>query len=213
VRLRLVLGIAVALVVGALLLDMSGTAPRMAGGDRVSAPVFVATVPPGGTICQPGLGLASEVKRVQFLLGTFGHPAPAIGVRFLNTAGSQVASGHLAAGAREGLESVPIGSERKDGAVEMCIRFEGGSAVVLGGESAPPSPSSAVVNGHRQTGLLSVSYFRGGSESWWQLLPTLSRRFGLGKASVFGTWTLPLMALLLTAVWVATIRLLKRELV
>jgi hypothetical protein len=40
----------------------------------------------------------------------------------------------------------------------------------------------------------------------------LTRRFGLGKASFFGDWTLPVAALLLLGVWVATVRLLAREL-
>ena len=44
------------------------------------------------------------------------------------------------------------------------------------------------------------------------VLPTLSRRFGLGKASFFGDWTLPVVALILVGLWVAVARLLVREL-
>jgi hypothetical protein len=55
-------------------------------------------------------------------------------------------------------------------------------------------------------------YFRQGGETWWQLLPTLTRRFGLGKASLFGDWTLPAVALLLLVVWIGTARLVVREL-
>ena len=39
-----------------------------------------------------------------------------------------------------------------------------------------------------------------------------THRFGLGKASFFGDWTLPAVALLLLGVWVGTVRLLLREL-
>jgi hypothetical protein len=69
-----------------------------------------------------------------------------------------------------------------------------------------------VVDGSQQPGRISLLYLRAGSETWWQLLPTLARRFGLGKASFFGAWTLPLAALLLLGVWVSAVRLLLREL-
>ncbi len=54
-------------------------------------------------------------------------------------------------------------------------------------------------------------YLRPGRESWWQLLGTLDQRFGLGKASFFGDWTLPVMALLLLGIWIAAARLLAKE--
>jgi hypothetical protein len=59
---------------------------------------------------------------------------------------------------------------------------------------------------------MAVVYLRPGRESWWQLLPTLSRRMGFGKALFFGTWTLPVAALLLLGLWIAVGRLLLREL-
>ena len=55
-------------------------------------------------------------------------------------------------------------------------------------------------------------YLRAGEESWWQLIPTLSERFGLGKAPLYGAWSLLLAALLLLGVWIAVFRLLAREL-
>jgi hypothetical protein len=82
--------------------------------------------------------------------------------------------------------------------------------VVLGGENGPGG--TEVVNGQRQPGDISLLYTRQGSESWWQLLPTLVTRFGVGKASFFGDWTLPVIAFLLLAVWAAVVRLLLREL-
>jgi hypothetical protein len=74
------------------------------------------------------------------------------------------------------------------------------------------APGTESVNGRRVAGAISLVYLRHGSESWWELLPTLTTRFGLGKASVFGDWTLPVLALLLLGVWVVTLRLLVREL-
>jgi len=82
----------------------------------------------------------------------------------------------------------------------------------LGGNVYTAGPGSEQVAGVPQPGRISVVYLRPGSESWWQLLPTLSQRFGLGKASFFGDWTLATVALLLLGVWVGTVRLLRREL-
>jgi len=208
-----VLGVALLLVVGALVLDMSGSAPRTAGSDHTGIPVFSASVPPGGQLCQTAPRLATDAAQVQLLIGTFGHPVPELRLRFLDAAGAEVANGHLAAGAKEGLVTVPL--RRARGAADatgVCLRLGPGANVVLGGESGPISKDSELVNGQPQGGRIGLIYERAGAESWWQLLTVLSERFGFGKASFFGDWTLLAVALLLLGVWVATVRLLAREL-
>jgi hypothetical protein len=213
VPLRVLLGVALLLVAGALALDMSGRAPRSAGSDHVGPSVFSAAVPGGGLLCQPVPGLPGDAARAQLLIGTHGHPVPDLHVRFLDAAGADVAVGQLPSGAREGPVSIALMHQpRSRAATEMCLHVGGVLPVVLGGEGGPITSYSELVNGHRQPGRISLIYTRRGEESWWQLLPTLASRFGLGKASFFGEWTLPLLALLLLGVWVATARLLTREL-
>jgi hypothetical protein len=147
------------------------------------------------------------------LTGTYGHPVPNLQIRFIDAGGADVAVGQLPSGAREGPVSIALRRQlRSPSATQMCLKVAGTATVVLGGEGGPITSESELVNGHRQPGRVSLIYFRRGDESWWQLLPTLSRRFGLGKASFFGEWTLPVLALLLLCVWVATARLLTREL-
>lgn len=213
-RVRVVLLVAVLLVAGGLVLDLSGRAPRTAGSDHTSPAAFSATAPGGGLLCQPIATLPDDAARVRLLIGTYGRPVPALHLRFLSPAGAEVASGQLLAGARQGYVTIPL--RHLSGAhvaTSACLRVGGSSPVALGGESSPVVTASSVrVNGRPQTGTISLFYLRRGSESWWQLLPTLSRRFGLGKASFFGAWTLPLAALMLIGVWVASIRLLAREL-
>jgi hypothetical protein len=97
-------------------------------------------------------------------------------------------------------------------AASVCLHVGGSHKVVLGGEGGPVNPTSEVVDKTPQPGRISLIYLRHGSESWWQLLGVLSQRFGLGKASFFGGWTLAFCVLLLLGVWVGTIRLLLREL-
>jgi hypothetical protein len=121
------------------------------------------------------------------------------------------AAGELAAGAHQGDVTIPLarGSDisRADRA---CLRVGGSSKLLIGGERGLGGIER--VDGKRQPGAVSLIYLRPGSESWWELLPTLKTRFGLGKASFFGDWTLPVIALLLLGVWIATVRLLLGEL-
>jgi hypothetical protein len=212
-RVRVALGVALVLVAGTLILDMSGRAPRTAGSDHTSSPVFAATVPGGGVLCQPSPILSNDAARVQVLIGTYGRPVPDLLIRFLDPAGTEIAAGHLQAGAREGYVTIPISRVRRAPApTSVCLRVGGSSNVVLGGESGAVNPGSEFVDGKLQPGRISLFYLRRGEESWWQLLPTLTRRFGLGKASLFGDWTLPVLAALLLGVWAGAVRLLSKEL-
>jgi hypothetical protein len=212
-RVRIVLGVALIAVAAALILDMSGRAPRGAGSDHASPIVFVATVPGRGTLCQPAAELPDDAARVQILIGTYGRPLPDLRLSFLDRANTEVASGHLPAGGREGVVSLPLTHARRaPAATSACLRIGGSYQVALAGEAGAVNPNSEVIDGRQQPGRMSLLYFRPGQESWWSLLPELTRRFGLGKASFFGTWTLPAAALLLLGVWVAAVRLLLREL-
>jgi hypothetical protein len=212
-RVRIVLGVAVAAVAGALVLDMSGRAPRTAGSDHVSPAVFAATVPGGATMCQPAADLPGDAASVQILIGTYGRPLPGLRLSFVDATNSEVAAGRVPAGGREGAVTVPLTQTRRvSAATRACLRIGGSHQVVLGGEAGPVGPSSELIAGRQQAGKVSLLYFRQGKDSWWSLLPELTRRFGLGKASFFGTWTLPVAALLLLGVWVGAVRLLLREL-
>jgi len=207
---RLALGLALLLVLAVLVLDMSGSAPRGTGSDHNNPAVFAATVPGGGSVCQPIVPLPLDAARVQLLIGTYGRPVPALSLSF-NGARGALAAGSLAAGSKEGTITIPIHRLAVGEASSFCLHVGGHSPVVFGGEGGPIGASSELVDGRAQGGRVSLLYLRGGSESWWQLLPSLDHRFGLGKAYVFGDWTLPVLALMLLGVWVAAIRLLLRE--
>ncbi len=213
-RVRAALAIALLVTVGALVLDMSGRAQRIAATDHSSAPAFVASVAPGGTLCQPLMVLPADARRLEILVGTYGHPVPRLAADFRDTRGQVLASGTLREGAHEGYVQIPLGYQRGVTARGTLCLHVGRvvQPIVFGGEPYPASASSEQVDDHPQSGRIDVVYLRGGRESWWQLLPTLDRRFAFGKSDLFGGWTLPAMALLLLAVWVATVRLLLREL-
>ncbi len=210
---RLVLGVALLLAAGALVLDMSGRAPRIAGTDHISPAAFSATLVHGGTLCQPAMVLPGDAQRIEVLIGTYGVPVPAIAADFIASDGATVAAGRLARGAREGYIQIPL--HYPHGATaegSLCLHVGGTHKVVLGGEPSAGAVAE-LVDGKPQPGRIDVVYLRPGRESWWQLLGVLDERFGLGKAPLFGDWTLPVMALLLLGVWIATVRLLAKELV
>ena len=212
VRVRVVLAVALVLVAGVLVLDASGSAPRSAGSDHVGTPAFSTSVSGGHAICQPVAALPADAATVQLLIGTNGHPVPDLLIRFIDPSGRPEAVGHLAPGAREGLVTIPLRHVRgAPPATSVCLHVGGSATVLLGGEAAVAGPGSAAVEGKPQAGRIGLSYLRGNAQSWWQLLPELTSRFGLGKASFFGDWTLPVMALLLLGVWVGAVRLLARE--
>jgi hypothetical protein len=212
VRVRIVLCLALLIVAGAFALEMSRRAPRTAGSDHTASPVFSATVPEGGVLCQREVSLPPDAGKAQILIGTYGHPAPALRFSFIAATGIRVAEGRLPAGARGGRVAIPLERLSRAPGVSACLRVGRPYGIALGGEQGPVNPSSETVNGQPQPGRISLLYYRSGAESWWQLLPVLSERFGLGKASFFGDWTLALAAILLVAVWVGTVRLLLREL-
>jgi len=213
VRVRVVVALALAVVAGALALDMSGRSSRLAGTDHTDPVAFVATLQPGQHVCQPTMVLPGDAHSVQALVGTYGAPVPELTVRFLGAGNRQLTSGRVAAGTRQGEVTVPIAYPH-GGAVEgtLCIASSGGKKIVIAGSAYNAGPTSEQIDGVAEPGRYSVTYLRGGRESWWQLLPTLTQRFGFGKASFFGAWLLPLAALLLLCVWIAVARLLVREL-
>jgi hypothetical protein len=211
VRIVLVLGFAAVLI--GLGIDMSRSAPRTAGSNLHRPAVFVAKVPPGGVLCQPSAPLPPDARRALMVMGTYGHPVPPGSVRFISSSGSVSAQGDLPAGATEGPISVSLTQIRGAApAAHVCVRPTAQTAVALGGEPEPAGPQSERINGVPAPGIVSIIYERPGKESQWQLLPTLVHRFGRGKASFFGDWTLPACIVVVLGVWIGAARLLVREL-
>jgi hypothetical protein len=213
VRVRIVLGVGLFLVAAALAVDISRAAPRTAGSDHTSMTTFSATVPGGGRLCQIAPRLTSEASSAQVLIGTFGRQVPRLTLSFVGAANEEVGGGYRPAGGREGLVTIPFARSSAAGkARSVCLLVGGNTSVVLAGERGKIGRPSELVNGRRQGGRISILYLRPGKQSWWELLGVLDHRFGLGKASVFGDWTLPAAGLAMLGLWMAAIRLLTHEL-
>ncbi len=212
-RVRLVLAAALVLLAVAVVLTLARRTELSAGSNHVVSAVFAATVPADGELCQPNPDLSPDAGAARLVIGTYGRSVPRFDLRFLDATGGVVAAGSLPAAGREGPISIPILRSRDAAAAtRLCLRITGPSPVVIGGVGSPPDPSDEVVNGVLQPGRISVVYLPGGGpKPWWSQLSAIDRRFGLGKAGFFGTWTLPACAILLLGAWIATLRLVGRE--
>jgi hypothetical protein len=214
VRVRVVLGVALVLVVGALVVEMSGRTQRISDTDHFNPVGFVGVVGGGQELCQSAMLLPEDVRAMRVLVGTYGSRVPAMAMRFL-VDGRQVARGQIPAGGIQGNVTLPVSYPHGPSvAGSLCVHVaHSPTKTVFAGDVFTPGPVSEQVNGKPQAGRIAVTFLRGPHESWWHLLPTLSRRFGLGKSPFFGDWTLPVAALLLLGVWVGAVRLLARELI
>jgi hypothetical protein len=200
-----------AVVVAALfVLEMSGSARRTLSTNGIQRPTFVAPMPRGGILCQPGLSLPTGARYAQVYVGSYRRPLPAVDLSFRNPAGTLLASGRLPAGHPELNVDVPMTT--RSGATQgtLCLRFETRRALVFGGVPGAAGAGSAQVNGKAVNGAIEVA-FLSSRQSWWGALGHLSDSFGYGKAGWIGSLTLPLVALVMLAVWIGTLALLWRR--
>src|SRR5690242_19296793 len=111
---------------------MSGSARRTVGSDHVGAPVFAATVPGGGVICQTLSSLPDQAGAVRLLIGTYGRPLPSLGLRVTDAAGRTVAVGSLEGGGKQGYVTVPVSRPgRTTGSAMACLHVTGNSKVAI----------------------------------------------------------------------------------
>ncbi len=96
----------------------------------------------------------------------------------------------------------------------VCIANRGVTPIELDGNQTPPGGTSldVVFRGQQLApDDVRVDFLRRGSESWWSFAPAIADRFGLRKASFFGSWTMWAVFVLVALTWVAGLLLLRRE--
>ncbi len=201
----------VVLLVGLVALLAAGTvgllqrAPRRAGTNLTADAGFTIALAAGQELCEPGELVPGDTGALRLDAST-GAAArgPALSTTVgLPTAGAS--AGSLAAGWRSGVVQIPLRRvpATLSGAT-VCIRNHGPGSVAFGG-SVPDSGFIIQLAGKPLGGRLRIEYMRPGSESWLQLLPTLSHRFSLAKSDIVRHWAaaaailLMLMALALSA--------------
>ena len=217
-RVRIALGLAFLATAIGLAIDMSGSAQRLAGDNKVRwpPPAFSDVVPGGGTACIGDTALPSDAGRIAMTIGTYGQRMPRIAIEFDTAAGKRVASAVLRGGGTQapgGVSYLPLSHPHGPSALgKLCLHVRGRHKIALGGDFFGLAAAFTTIDGAAQSGRPAILFYRPGHESWWSLLGALDLRFGLGKSPIFGDWTLPVIALALLALWFAVGRLLWREL-
>jgi len=197
-RINAVLAAGLVVIAVGLVVVLLGSERRQAGTNYVPEIAEVVTVEGTGTHCQAGQIIPADAALLRLLIGTFGEPAPELAVS-VREGGEAVAAADLPAGRTEGHLLIPVGpfEERRDD-VEVCVEVRGAA-------------------GDRRTvlygtlGKVRFEWLREGRESWFELIPTVAHRFGLGKPFLSGPWVLWLAAALLVLAWVLALRLVVRE--
>jgi hypothetical protein len=194
---RAVLAAGFALLLAALILTLSHAEPRQAGANHVPEIEEVAKRRGDWRHCQSGEVVPKDAASLRLLIGTYGRPTPELRVVARGRGGEVVTAGKLRAGRSEGHVDIPVRRvEETEGGVRVCGSVSGRGRTVLYGAA----------------GRLRLDWYREGSESWFALLPTIAHRFGLARANPIGALLLLLAGLILLAGWVATVRLVLREL-
>jgi hypothetical protein len=213
VRIRVVVGVLVALVAAGVLVTLSVHGTRLAGTNLVRLVGLDVKVPAGATVCQPRTPVAGDAGGVRMTIGTYHRPRPALMLHFYDADGALTAAGRLPGGRGEGRVTVPFARPVRGphSAGPACVHNDGRTPILLGGDVATAANAARVAAGPPQ-GVIAFTYVRAQRESWWPLLGRIARRFPIGKVSFLGAWSLWACALVLLGVWIAALRLLLREL-
>jgi hypothetical protein len=190
--------VAVALVATVVRFVDVGTydAPRLSGSNGVDALVYRAPLPDGKEHCQADF-IPADTDRVRLRI--------------------------RAAGDRGPIAPLDIVVKSKDGRrlVDERVRAPHDEFVLfgLGRRFDAPVPDAMVCFTARGgdidlggwEGTARTEWVRPGSESYFDMAGTIVHRFGLGKATWMGSWTVVPVALLMLAMFALTVRLVLRE--
>lgn len=200
----------------ALVLLLFESAPRRSGSDLTPNGAFVAGLGSGQRSCQGSELVPADTSALQMTIGTFGRPGPPLSVAVYAPDGTQIASGGVPGGWHQGVVRIPVshvGTAVAD--ARICIRDDAPAAnrlvIALAGDMPDPGftmeVAGRIVGGH-----LRYDFLRPGSESWWQLLPTIVYRSTLAKAGLVRHWAwLGAVLLMLAAVALAARTVLREE--
>jgi hypothetical protein len=223
VKITLVAGIALILVVGAVVLTRSP--PRVV---RVGAPGGIVgngilhITTSSAAVCQPNEVLPSGVSSIRLAVwGFFGAP-----VHLVAYSGSRVLTeGTRGADWTSDSVTVPVKPvSRTTSNVRLCFTLAPNTEpLFVIGAPAPAQEPAVALTSPRLTpvvaasdeqslgGRMGIEYLSGGQGSWWSRVLSVARHMGFGRA-FSGTWIALLTAALMAAVGVLAVRLALREL-
>ena len=169
---------------------------------------FVAELPAGGRVCQPGERVPAGTGAIRARIGTYGAPGPQVELSITRLGGRAVRRGELAAGFSAGDVEIPF---EHVGAVEgeVCLRNAGpGRIAVAGGRTLG---DVALVDGNPASAGVALAYLEPEARSWWAFAPELSERVDRLRDAPPGALTLPLYVVLAVGLLAGAVAIVLRE--
>jgi hypothetical protein len=211
----------VVLVVAAVALTLTGSAPQIvhANGPRADTSLGITISAP--TICQANEVLPAGVTMIRVSIAAFyGSDVRLIAYRDHRV----LTTGRRGADWTGISVTVPVKPVSRGAAnVTLCVVLGPNSEpVTLTGLSTPPraaavlsakppTPAEVGRGGEPLRGRLAVEYLAAGHDSWWSRALTVARHMGIGHF-VSGSWIALLVAALMAGVGGLTLRVTLREL-
>jgi hypothetical protein len=219
-RVKVAIGLGLAIVGAGVLITLSRRAPREQGSNtRVELSGLAVFVPGHARRCQYKEHVPGGTHAVRMFVTAVRPPDGPLDVTIARTGRRGVpprvvASARLPFGLRGLNPSVPLhpAVQRDLSDAQVCLYNRGRQAVQAAGNLTPILGGGANPHGDRLPDEARVDYMRQGKESWWSTSAAVADRFGLMQTSFFGTWTMWAMFAALAGLWAATIVLLVRSL-
>jgi hypothetical protein len=219
-RVKVAIGLGLAIVGAGVLITLSRRAPREQGTNtRVELSGLAVFVPGHARRCQYGERVPGGTRALRIFATALRPPDGPLDVTIARPGRRGVpprivASARLPSGLSTLSTSAPLRPAVRSDLphAQVCLCNRGRQAIQAAGTLTPILGSGANPFRNRLPDEARVDYMRGGKESWWSVSPTVAHRFGLMQTSFFGAWTMWAVFAALAALWAATIVLLVRNL-
>jgi hypothetical protein len=214
-RVALAIGLGLAVVLAGAVVALSLRAPRLsATNSHVEASLVDVPVLGGARRCQRDEFVPAATGAMRLFVNTKGRPAGPVEIVVIGTgrpgsAPAIASRASIAFPVREGsISPVLRPTVRRDlRGASLCVINRGRSPVYFAGNKSPlgigANPGQQVHDDD-----VRVDYLYPGKRSWWSMAGPVAERFGLAKASFFGSWTLWAVLGVVAALWVGTVVLL-----
>ena len=217
-RVKVAIGLGLAIVGAGVLITLSLRAPRLQGSNtRVELSGIALFVPGHGRRCQYGEHVPGGTRALRIFAAAVAPPDGPLDVTVARPGRRGVpprvvGSARLRLGALSTNAPLRPAVRRDIVDAQLCVYNRGRQTVQVAGNLTPILGSGANPDRTRLADEARVDYMRGGKESWWSVSSTVAHRFGLMQTTFFGAWTMWAAFAALAGLWAATIVLLVRNL-
>jgi hypothetical protein len=217
-RVKVAIGLGLAIVGAGVLITLSLRAPRVQGSNtRVELSGIALFVPGHGRRCQYGEHVPGGTRALRIFAAAVAPPDGPLDMTVARPGRRGVpprvvGSARLRLGALSTSAPLRPAIRRDIVGAQLCVYNRGRQTVQVAGNLTPILGSGANPDAARLADEARVDYMRGGKESWWSVGPTVAHRFGLMQTTFFGAWTMWAAFAALAGLWAATIVLLARNL-